>query len=95
MAGENQPKYRCFLALPYRKENKMARILVVDDEIENLNSLKRALGDLNPNWEIMTAVNEVKKWMEQWQLYVPDKIEIGLGCGIHTGEGTHKNVVRI
>ena len=30
--------------------------------------------------------NLVNKWMEQWQLYVPDKIEIGLGCGIHTGE---------
>jgi adenylate cyclase len=24
--------------------------------------------------------------MKQWTLYVPDKIEIGLGCGIHTGE---------
>ena len=36
----------------------MARILIVDDEIENLNSLKRALGDLNPNWEILTARNE-------------------------------------
>ena len=30
----------------------MPRILIVDDEIENLNALKRALGDENPTWEI-------------------------------------------
>lgn len=34
----------------------------------------------------------VNKWMEKWQLYVPDKIEIGLGCGIHTGETLVGNV---
>lgn len=34
----------------------------------------------------------VNKWMEQWVLYVPDKIEIGLGCGIHTGEALVGNV---
>lgn len=34
----------------------------------------------------------VNKWMKQWQLYVPDKIEIGLGCGIHTGEVLAGNV---
>ncbi|TPI62447.1 adenylate/guanylate cyclase domain-containing response regulator [Mesorhizobium sp. B3-1-7] len=26
------------------------------------------------------------KWNEEWKLYVPDKIDIGLGCGIHTGD---------
>ncbi|HNY80045.1 MAG: adenylate/guanylate cyclase domain-containing protein [Sedimentisphaerales bacterium] len=36
----------------------MARILIVDDEVENLKSLKRALGDENPEWEILTAENE-------------------------------------
>jgi adenylate cyclase len=34
----------------------------------------------------------VDKWMEKWNLYVPDKIEIGLGCGIHTGETLVGNV---
>ena len=34
----------------------------------------------------------VKKWDEQWQLYVPDKIEIGIGCGIHTGDALVGNV---
>jgi len=38
----------------------MPRILIVDDEIHNLNSLKRHLGDLNPDWEILTAQNEIE-----------------------------------
>jgi class 3 adenylate cyclase len=36
----------------------MSRILIIDDEIENLESLKRALGDENPDWEILTAKSE-------------------------------------
>jgi adenylate cyclase len=38
----------------------MPRILIVDDEIENLNALKRALGDENPTWEIFTAKSEAE-----------------------------------
>lgn len=34
----------------------------------------------------------VAKWIEEWKLYVPDKIEIGLGCGIHTGEALVGNM---
>jgi CheY-like chemotaxis protein len=36
----------------------MPRILIVDDEIENLKSLKRFLGDHEPNWDIATAQSE-------------------------------------
>lgn len=32
------------------------------------------------------------RWMEQWSLYTPQTIEIGLGCGIHTGEALVGNV---
>lgn len=28
----------------------------------------------------------LKKWMADWTLYTPEKIDVGLGCGIHTGE---------
>lgn len=34
----------------------------------------------------------LKNWMEQWVLYTPQKIDIGLGCGIHTGETLVGNV---
>jgi adenylate cyclase len=36
----------------------MPRILIVDDETNNLAALKRALQDENPNWKILTASNE-------------------------------------
>jgi len=32
------------------------------------------------------------KWTDQWKLYTPQSIEIGLGCGIHTGEALVGNV---
>ncbi len=34
----------------------------------------------------------VQTWSEEWGLYVPDAIDIGLGCGIHTGEALVGNV---
>lgn len=34
----------------------------------------------------------LKNWMDQWVLYTPQKIDIGLGCGIHTGETLVGNV---
>ena len=34
----------------------------------------------------------LKSWMEQWILYTPQTIDIGLGCGIHTGETLVGNV---
>jgi len=33
-----------------------------------------------------------RKWLTKWELYVPDRIEISLGCGIHTGEVLFGNV---
>lgn len=36
--------------------------------------------------------NVLKNWMEQWILYTPQAIDIGLGCGIHTGETLVGNV---
>lgn len=36
--------------------------------------------------------NVLDRWMSQWTLYTPQKIDIGLGCGIHTGEALVGNV---
>ncbi|MBR1201512.1 MULTISPECIES: adenylate/guanylate cyclase domain-containing protein [unclassified Bradyrhizobium] len=36
----------------------MPSILIVDDEPQNLNALKREVGDRNPDWIILTAANE-------------------------------------
>lgn len=32
------------------------------------------------------------KWLGEWVLYTPQKIDIGLGCGIHTGEALVGNL---
>jgi len=34
----------------------------------------------------------LKDWMDQWVLYTPQSIDIGLGCGIHTGDTLVGNV---
>jgi class 3 adenylate cyclase len=47
----------------------------------------RAAMDLRTKFDVL-----VNSWMEQWTLYTPHKIEIGLGCGIHTGEALVGNV---
>ena len=36
----------------------MARVLIIDDEKENREALKLALGDANPEWVIITAATE-------------------------------------
>jgi adenylate cyclase len=34
----------------------------------------------------------LSKWLTRWQLYTPQVIDVGLGCGIHTGEVLVGNV---
>jgi adenylate cyclase len=34
----------------------------------------------------------LQKWMSEWALYTPEKIDIGLGCGLHSGEVLVGNV---
>jgi adenylate cyclase len=51
-----------------------------------INAVKAAI-------ELEGCFDQIKeKWMEQWALYAPQTIDIGLGCGIHTGETLVGNV---
>jgi len=34
----------------------------------------------------------LSRWIDEWKLYTPQKVEIGLACGIHTGEALVGNV---
>lgn len=73
----------------------MARILIVDDEIENLNSLKRALGDENPGWEIQTARNEKEgKRILERQLKKKEPIEVVLTDLVMESEQSGMNVLQ-
>ena len=47
----------------------------------------RAGFDLRERFRIL-----VNDWSKQWELYTPQNIEIGLGCGIHTGDALVGNV---
>ena len=57
-----------------------------EGRIDAIAAVRTAL-DLRPRFDAV-----VGRWMDQWKLYTPHKIEIGLGCGIHTGEALVGNV---
>jgi adenylate cyclase len=33
-----------------------------------------------------------QKWLKEWTLYTPQAIDIGIGCGVHTGEALVGNL---
>lgn len=48
-----------------------------EDAVHAVNAAVMLNGSFN------TLLN---KWIKEWELYTPHKIDVGLGCGIHTGE---------
>ena len=55
-----------------------------DDEV----SIKKdAIAAVKCAVEINIYFNQLMtKWIEKWELYTPHTIDIGLGCGLHTGD---------
>jgi adenylate cyclase len=51
------------------------------------NNAARAALDMRKKFEILYTT-----WKDQWILYTPQSIDIGLGAGIHTGESVVGNV---
>jgi class 3 adenylate cyclase len=73
----------------------VARILIVDDERENREALKRALGDENPLWQIFTARNESEgKVVLQVQLSRREPIDVVLTDLVMTSEQSGMNMLQ-
>lgn len=58
-----------------------------DDGAEDAVDAVRAAIELRAEFDLILT-----KWSEKWARYTPQKIEIGLGCGIHTGDVLVGNV---
>ncbi len=55
-----------------------------DNSGEGRHGAERALRAACANRDNFEPVK--LKWMRQWRLVEPREVDIGLGCGIHTGE---------
>ena len=73
----------------------MSRILIVDDEKENLEALKLSLGDANRDWEILTATSEFEgKDIIQKQLDKREPIDVVLTDLVMTTEQSGMNMLQ-
>ena len=73
----------------------MDRVLVVDDEKENREALKLALGDANPDWVILTASNEVEgKRIIEEQLNQGEPIDVVLTDLVMETEESGMNILQ-
>lgn len=50
-------------------------------------SAVRAAIELKNNFDLI-----YRKWLKEWTLYTPQTIDIGIGCGIHTGDALVGNL---
>src|SRR5438105_3256804 len=73
----------------------MSRILIIDDEKENREALKLALGDANPDWLILTASNEIQgKEIIQQQLHKGEPIDVVLTDLVMDTEQSGMNILQ-
>lgn len=73
----------------------MSRILIIDDEKENLDALKLALGDANPDWIILTATNEPSgKGTIEEQLKKGEPVDVVLTDLVMDSEQSGMNILQ-
>jgi class 3 adenylate cyclase/DNA-binding NarL/FixJ family response regulator len=52
-----------------------------------------AISAVRAGMDFRTKFHDInKKWTDTWKMHTPDRIEIGLACGIHSGEALVGNV---
>jgi class 3 adenylate cyclase len=57
-----------------------------EGKVDAINAVRAAVA-LRPKFDEL-----FQQWLEKWTLYTPHTIELGLGCGIHTGDALVGNV---